>query len=166
MPHDTATVTPHFYFRSCGTHLTVTLHIFMSCHKVWSTTDSEILVRTVFLSQSSICLHPCAVQLWQLTSLREWTQNVHHDAFYHLTLFHLWMPVPIFQLFWGDTVHSPNRSCRCAWHSHAFLCGELVLAHINAVPLYRLSFGNEISNAKILVCEMRVYSSTYIAFWW
>jgi hypothetical protein len=115
--------------------------------------------------QPSACLHPYAVQLHPLTCLCECTQNVHCDAYWQLTLFHLWMPATIFQLF--VTRQHDHPTLHSALHGIPlhFYYRKLILSCTNAVPLYRLPFGNEIGNAKILACEMCVHSSTYTPFW-
>jgi hypothetical protein len=49
-------------------------------------------------SQFCSCLHPCTVQLWPLTCLCGWIQNIHYNACWQLTLYHLHMPVLMLQL--------------------------------------------------------------------
>ena len=51
-------------FELCGIHLAVVSHIFQLCCEIWSSVDPEILVCLANLSQSSIFVHSCTVQLW------------------------------------------------------------------------------------------------------
>lgn len=107
----------------------------------------------LILSQYSIWLCPCTVQLWSLTCLCEQTRNMYCVACHQFTLT-LWMSAPTLQVF--DTAGYNHPMLDVALHgtSMHFCCREWLFARMNAVLLYVLLVLYKVTSTVMFVHKM------------
>jgi hypothetical protein len=126
-------ISPHYYkmsgsalFKWFGTHLAAPLCIFQSVIKFRALYTQKSLMLSWF------CHSPAHVFIHSLDShgqwLCEWTQNMHCNACWQLTLFQPCMPVPTLWVF--DTTGR-----------------DRAVLHVWTLPLYRPPFQNDFASA-------------------
>lgn len=122
---------------------------------IWQ--HSQVLAHTqkalLILSQRSIWLHPCTVQLWSLTRLCEQTRNMYYVACHPFTLM-LWMSAPTLQLFDTAGYNHPMPDVALHGTSMHFCRRERLFACMNAVPLYGLLVVRKVTCTVMFVHKM------------